>query len=164
MPFAYQHHKPEAQARNKTWPRSRCANKRIGIEGRFGVSSSAATRWSGSSAPCVDAEPLAMKSKNVLRYIHRQEGASGLVAWKVEVCRGSIRAQRKFSAASHGSERAALRAAKLWRDATLAQLEALHSQTPSSLSSVTPRRSLAIVLAQPHRSLLACTNHRKLLA
>jgi len=64
-----------------------------------------------------------MKSKNALRYIHRQEGANGLITWTVELCRGSIRAKRQFSELRHGSERAALQAAKVWRDTTLAQLE-----------------------------------------
>ena len=96
-----------------------------------------------------------MKSKNALRYIHRQEGANGLITWTVELCRGSIRAKRQFSELRHGSERAALQAAKVWRDTTLAQLEVLRTQTPPTPSGSARRRSLTGVLALPHRSLLA---------
>ncbi len=105
----------------------------------------------------VDIELLAVKSTEDLRHIYRDD-ANGLVTWRVEVCRGRVRAKRQFSAAKHGDEHAALQAAKVWRDTTLAQLDAVHAQTASSASSVpgsTGRRSLAGALALPHPSLLA---------
>ena len=71
-----------------------------------------------------------MKSREDLRCIHRQEGADGLITWRVELCRGLLRAKRQFSAARHGGERTALQAAKVWRDTTLAQLDAVCTQPP----------------------------------